>query len=565
MTEHDNEDFMIKYQAQEAVKLFYDLYGGEGNTVPVVYSNNMGTVAKYDPHYANSNKLDTYFIANSFKDNKRSKEALRGLNTFFLDIDAGKALSFIDGQNRYLSEQSVDHFKSRVFPEILTRTITPSYVVETRNGFQVYWIINKTERAILDIKEWIDIQMLIVRGVFSDISDKAVRDVSRLFRHPGSTWFKTTKNIDCNGEKIDPFECRIVFSSRKMYSLDKLRMAFPASKINVPEATQRTIETSTYILSRKHEAMRRAILESKLDYFSEWILPENVASQLKDRKNFNDYIKKNISIQSFFSLPSNHFQCVFHSDKEPSAYILFPNKDYEQYSYYCHSEGCPTHGRALSIVDIISNIRKCDFNESLDFLAKCFGVAVKPYAIRKSYREVVKERSILLRKLKTRVRNKKFLERVDIERVHSVFNKLIRETAQLSGKTERVDLLYIPCAKRLFEKMTGADCRQMYLATKFLAYIGFIKPISDYEINTNVLNKTIKNLIKEQRQIYGEDKSMQFYKIEVWPDLKEAEKKIQDRIDRWIEGGLEIKKITVESVARIYGEKTAGQLFPKCF
>lgn len=564
MTQLDRKDFMIDYQRQEADSLFIDLFG-DAQSVPVVYSSSMGSVYKYDQQYADRHKLDTYFIANSFKDNKRSKDALMELNTLFLDIDAGKALSFTDGQNRYLSEQSVEHFKDRVFPAIMTRTILPSYVVETRNGFQVYWIINKKDRPLVDIDTWTGIQESIVQGIFADLSDKAARDVSRLLRHPGSTWFKTKKNIDCNGDVIQPFDCRIVFSSGIKYGFDKIKAAFPKSKMNTFKSPLRDFNPLVYNFPKEQEAILTAIQESKFEYFSEWVLPEGTAEKLKDRKTFGNYIKRTVDIQSFFAFTSDCFKCIFHDDKDPSARILPPRKGNNEYSYYCHGDGCQTNSNALSIFDMISRIRKCDFNEAVDFMAKCFGVEIRPTVIVKNYREVVKERTAVLKKLKTRVRNKQFLERVDVDRVHKVFNHLIRETAQTSGKTERVDLLYIPCAKRLLEKIAGADCHRMYLTTKFMAFIGFIKPISDHEVNMSVLDDTVKKLVEEQRSKYGDDKTMQFYKIEVWPDLKRAEKKIQERIDRWIKGGLDVKKITVESVARIYGEKTAGQLFPKCF
>ena len=60
--------------------------------------------------------------------------------------------------------------------------------------------------------------------------------------------------------------------------------------------------------------------------------------------------------------PDKHLRlhCPFHDDKTPSLQIY-----YKTQSCYCFSSNCPTHGKALDVIDFILYKEQCSKHEAI--------------------------------------------------------------------------------------------------------------------------------------------------------------------------------------------------------
>ena len=122
----------------------------------------------------NNDGYDIYFqVNNGFPVNH--------FNACFVDMDAGK----IDG--KYLSLEQVRLAKIVMLEEI-RRSLPPSYILETRNGYHCYWFINKT---ISDKVKWDTLQRKLCHSF--TYGDPLILKDDQLMRVPGTIAYKNGK------------------------------------------------------------------------------------------------------------------------------------------------------------------------------------------------------------------------------------------------------------------------------------------------------------------------------------------------------------------------------------
>ncbi len=139
-----------------------------------------------------------FFTVNGFTGGKRTSETLTNINAFFADID------FPDKVNK--SPESIRLYKNDILMELYAEGKTPTAIVETKNGFHVYWILSQP--VYLD--QLNEDQQNRLRILYRDIEeailkrfdgDPAAKDVARVLRVPG-----TLHQKDPN----DPFVVKLV-------------------------------------------------------------------------------------------------------------------------------------------------------------------------------------------------------------------------------------------------------------------------------------------------------------------------------------------------------------------
>lgn len=146
-----------------------------------------------------------YFSVNGFKNNSKEKKDLVCINALHLDLDR------IDGQKLT---------KEDVLSTFFDAGAAPSILVETKNGYHGYWLLetphkvtDKTRQEITDAVEGMNYTIAKKIG-----ADPSTADVSRVLRIPGSMHRK-----DIN----DQFEIRIVHETDVRYTSQDLRKIFP--------------------------------------------------------------------------------------------------------------------------------------------------------------------------------------------------------------------------------------------------------------------------------------------------------------------------------------------------
>jgi hypothetical protein len=142
--------------------------------------------------YWNKKGYGIFWTVNEFSGD-RKKENLTKINSWAIDIDGGDKQEHIARMKKF---------------------IRPSLVVETKNGFHVYW---HAKNAKLSNYESIVLDRLVH---FFNADEKA-RDVARILRVPGYLHQKNPK---------EPFEIKSVWSYPVAYSEDQMFYNFKLKK-----------------------------------------------------------------------------------------------------------------------------------------------------------------------------------------------------------------------------------------------------------------------------------------------------------------------------------------------
>jgi len=124
-----------------------------------------------------SQGADAYFYVNG----GRKQYAISRIRACFVDMDAGR-----DDQGRYFKPSIVMQKKKGFLNQINSFPVKPSWVVDTRNGYQCYWILNQNN--INPHKTyWNGIQKKLVNHFGGDA--RAIK-INQIYRIPYTWWRK---------------------------------------------------------------------------------------------------------------------------------------------------------------------------------------------------------------------------------------------------------------------------------------------------------------------------------------------------------------------------------------
>ena len=87
-----------------------------------------------------NNHSDAYFYVNG----GRKIYAIKQFTSCFCDMDAGR-----DDQGRYFKPSIVVEKKKKFLEKINKFPVKPTWVVDTRNGYQCYWIFDDVSRQVV--------------------------------------------------------------------------------------------------------------------------------------------------------------------------------------------------------------------------------------------------------------------------------------------------------------------------------------------------------------------------------------------------------------------------------
>jgi P4 family phage/plasmid primase-like protien len=153
----------------------------------------------------NKNGYESYFTVNGFasaSDNK--KEQCINLTAFFIDIDGRKNLDEL---------------------EDIKKRLDPTFIIETKNGHHVYWLLDEVvykedipnEWASI-VARWERIEQAIVTALNAD---PVVKDITRIMRVPDTQYWKTGDGA---------FIIKGIYKKEaNTYTMDTIEEAFPTA------------------------------------------------------------------------------------------------------------------------------------------------------------------------------------------------------------------------------------------------------------------------------------------------------------------------------------------------
>jgi hypothetical protein len=127
-----------------------------------------------------SNHSDVYFYVNG----GRKLYAIKQFTCCFCDMDAGR-----NSDGTYFKPSIVMQKKKRFLQKINGFPVKPSWVVDTRNGYQCYWIFDDASRKIVGSNKtfWNGLQKKLVN--YFDGDPRAIKP-NQIYRVPYTWWRK---------------------------------------------------------------------------------------------------------------------------------------------------------------------------------------------------------------------------------------------------------------------------------------------------------------------------------------------------------------------------------------
>jgi len=168
--------------------------------------------------YANvDNNSDVYFYING----GRKMYAINEFTCCFCDMDAGR-----DNEGKYFKPSVVMQKKKQFLDKINNFPVPPSWVVDTRNGYQCYWIFDDQSRKLVGKNKtyWNGLQKKLVNYFGGD--PRAIK-ANQIYRVPYTWWRK------CWEKKAPYFTSILAGSTGKKIKVEELQSALTGQTTNI--------------------------------------------------------------------------------------------------------------------------------------------------------------------------------------------------------------------------------------------------------------------------------------------------------------------------------------------
>ncbi|MCR4436130.1 MAG: hypothetical protein QHH06_10155 [Clostridiales bacterium] len=279
---------------------------------------------------------------------------ITSLTAHFGDADLGNEKIGADENGkeifRYRTIEEIETYKQQFLKDLQCFELEPSIIIETRNGFHFYWLL---EKGTQDLNAFKPIQDCII-GRFN--SDPNIVDLNRVLRIPNYFHLKDPSN---------PFLVKCIkFDPHLRYTQERIAAAFQCDlsdiSINAPKE-ENDSSNGTMIPDAKEPAFIPTEVAN-----IEGLQPQEFGT-IEDAV---EYLRKQdmARILGITAEPGKAFKCVFHDDQHPSAVII---NNRGNYKYFCNSPACGYHTeKGLDIIDIVSRMKSIPFLDSVTYLCE---------------------------------------------------------------------------------------------------------------------------------------------------------------------------------------------------
>jgi len=160
---------------------------------------------------------DVYFYING----GRKMYAINEFSCCFCDMDAGR-----DNEGKYFKPSVVMQKKKQFLDKINNFPVAPSWVVDTRNGYQCYWIFDDHSRKLVGKNKtyWNGLQKKLVNYFGGD--PRAIK-ANQIYRVPYTWWRK------CWEKKAPYFTSILPGSTGQKIQVEQLQSALTGQTTNI--------------------------------------------------------------------------------------------------------------------------------------------------------------------------------------------------------------------------------------------------------------------------------------------------------------------------------------------
>ena len=296
---------------------------------------------------------ETYMYRYTFED--RLKSSIKKFNAFYLDID------FKDEDGHHLSLDVVAEKKKTTLDKIKAMYLTPSAVVDTRNGLQIYYALHPKEKDEVTSEEWELVENSIYDYYKENITpyvDGQAKDVSRLLRIPGTIHKKPD---------TDPYNVEVIYLGSRC-SFQDLDDAFDF--VNHEEKKREIHKEKTHKQKlRETSGLLKALSTLDASYFDyvpkiDADLSVGEAARTIALEDVRRFLRIDVCIGESFS-------SVLREDNNPSCVVYTSDDGRFWYRDFAREE------RGFSLLDIVQNIANVEYMPAIEFLCRCYGIRLR--------------------------------------------------------------------------------------------------------------------------------------------------------------------------------------------
>ena len=315
----------------------------------------------------NEKQENVFYAVNEFNHfnnyEQRKNKNFQLLNAFYADVD------FKDKNGNHLHDEELRIKKQETYNRLINLELKPSAIIESRNGFHVYYILKMNDRFAntqYNRRKWERQEEALLFNLYDKVStyvDFAVSDISRILRIPESIHHKTDSSA---------FEVKVL-DVTQTYTLQEIEENFPYKIILIKDVSEKSTtqySTTNVVNSSKCvyvNELVNAMKNKDINYFS-------YVEKLNVSMNMNGFITyvKSYDMREFFDIDidlEENFCSLFRDDRKASCTIQ-KNSKTECYYYKDFADV----DKSYSLIDLFMKYSDVDFKQAVKLLAKIFDV-----------------------------------------------------------------------------------------------------------------------------------------------------------------------------------------------
>lgn len=450
-------------------------------------------------------------------------------NAFFVDFDCPKAQN-----GTYATLVEVKKFKDEILEKINSFKLMPTFIIDTRNGYHVYWCLEKSSN--IKREEWQIIEDYLIK--FLD-ADPKVNNPARNMRLPFTYW---------NKDKNNPYYVSIHTFNDVRYSTKDFKEVLNIDLVTEKAVTnEKTSIKSDMYFNENIEAIKNLNVESMKK-----ILQDKKTLGLSRKTYTLEELYSEINFNTFIGINSNMFKCILpeHEDNSPSAKIYVTDNKIQLYKCF----GC---GKVLTLPQLIQKLSNCSHLRALEFLSNVYDIRIFELEKMHCYIDMLEKNISLIESedLKRNFPNIFVLIKKRIPHLVEILRLAQKNVNSFSSK-DNLPIFWFSYSDILrFSKLFSS--KNMISQTLTLScLLDIITKLDDSEIPALLLEKAYE--ISHRYKLYNR---CNFYLVK--PLTDEALKKVEETAKILNENNITLGSLSMEFVLRTFSKEKVEEIYPQ--
>lgn len=486
-----------------------------------------------------------FFIVN---DGGHKSVDITTINAFFIDMDFGKVPKLDSNGTpikinkktvfEYRTLEEINYYKKEFLKKLELFILSPSIIIETKNGFHVYWLLYKDKPHDINLFKKLETALCkyFAKGeVRPEHSDPSVSKLAKAMRMHGFLHLKDPNS---------PFKLNcLFFQPENKYSQQDMIDAMHTSIEDLNKDDKNNGTKRKNHSNEKSREINKPILNIKKNKSNKQVIDFNDVFTFLKQQDLRSFLGKSEPL-------GINFRCDFHDDKHPSATIQCDTSG--NYKYFCNSPHCEYHHEnGLDIVDIIERQNNCNRSEALKFLINYFNISVTNFSVIEGLKNIYDKNFHIIEGLSREEYPKlsriiRFAYPVLIKMLYTGLENITNEFFMVHGKS-----IFFTSNRYIGKLLKKSEC-DVNKYINLLCVLGLIEKVPYALINEQIRNKAI-SLSKKN----GYNRIC-FYSI---PNFLYVLDIAEERAKIMIQNGFSIKGMSKIFVQNCFGEKFANEIY----